>query len=487
MKYPKTISHWINGEISSSTSKKTFNKIDPASGKTLGRVVSGDKKDVNKAILSALRAYPYWSETPIIQRGKILREGIKLLSQSKRELAEIVALESGKSKEISLGEVEAAIECGHFFAGESQRFYGKTLQSSNLRRSVKLIRNSIGVGALFVPFNNPAASIAWKTFPALLCGNSVVLKSHEYTPYTAIFFAKILKKAGLPDGVFNVIQGTGLGVGVPLSDDERISFISFTGSSRTGADIVRRSAEHLPKISIEAGGKNPIVVCDDADLEHAVNEVVSAAFVDAGQRCAAASRIIVFNKVYKSFKTALLKKVKKLSIGTSNSDDFGAIISGQRLNDIYGAVERAKKKGAKILYGGKIFTGGKYKSGFFMAPTILENVDPHDEIAQEELFGPVVVLFSAKNYKEAVFLANSAKYKLSSAIHTKSIDRAESFVRDSEAGVVRVNGATHGSEPHMPFGGLGLSGNGFREPGEEALNFYSEWKQVTVDYNRDEV
>src|SRR3989344_3822573 len=456
MNYPNIIRHWINGNESVSLNEDTFIKINPATGTMLARVALGVKEDVDKAIDAAENAYFSWGKTRAIERGKLIRKAVLLLEGANEELSEIISLECGKSLKSSLGEVEAAIECGYFFAGEGQRMYGKTLQSARSTRSVELIRESIGIGALFTPFNNPAASIAWKIFPALLCGNTVILKSHEYTPYTALFFAKIFKHAGIPDGVFNVLQGTGQSVGIPLVSDQRISFISFTGSSKTGADIVARSASRLPKISIEAGGKNSAVVCVDADLPRAAEAVISRAFVDGGQRCAATSRVIVFEKVYESFKELLLAKIKKISVGTRDTDDFGAIISKERFDAIHRAILHAKHEGAKMLCGEEDFRDGTSTAGFFIKPTVFEGIAVQDEIAQTELFGPVVGLFRAKDYDEAIKLANGTQYGLSSAIHTKSIDMAHAFIRDSHAGVVRVNAATHGSEPHMPFGGFGL-------------------------------
>ncbi|MFC1612277.1 aldehyde dehydrogenase family protein, partial [Patescibacteria group bacterium] len=379
----------------------------------------------------------------------------------------------------ALGEVSAAMECGLFMAGEARRFHGQNLMTATPNRSAQLVRDSIGPGALLVPFNNPMASVAWKTFPALLCGNTVVLKSHEYTPYTAVWFAKLLKEAGLPHGVFSVLQGFGEDVGAPLVSNNKIEFVSFTGSSSTASSIIKATADRLAKVSIEAGGKNPIIVCDDADLESAVSIAVSSAFVDAGQRCAAASRIIIFDSIYEKFKEMFLEKVKNLKVGINDSDDFGAIISEKRLNEILGSIDGAVERGAVILSGGKRMD----RAGYFISPTVLESVSPDDELSQNEIFGPVVVLYKARDFNEAIELANNSKYKLSGAIQTSNINRGQEFIKQYRAGVARVNGPTYGSEPHMPFGGLGLSGNGWREPGEKALDFYSEWKQISIDHD----
>ena len=347
-------------------------------------------------------------------------------------------------------------------------------------RKIELIRRPIGIGALITPFNNPAASIAWKTFPALLCGNAVVLKSHGYTPYIGIWYAKVFKEAGLPDGVFNVLQGRGGEAGAALVADPRIKFISFTGSLKTGESILKAAASRLAKVSIEAGGKNPFVVCDDADLERAALVAVAATFVDAGQRCAAASRIIIFESIYENFKKLFLEKASKLKVGVEDDCDYGAIISKERTERILMYVSDAIKRGAKILLGNPVAKPG---AGYFIEPIVLEGVKTTDQIWREEVFGPVVVWEKEKNFEDAVKVANDSDFKLSGAIHTKNMKLAEDFINRYQSGVVRVNGPTHGSEPNMPFGGVGMSGNGWREPGSKALDFYADWQQVSIDHN----
>ncbi|TSC96380.1 MAG: aldehyde dehydrogenase (NAD+) [Parcubacteria group bacterium Athens0714_26] len=488
--YPGKIFHWMNDSETESATKQYFQKYYPGNGDLLAEVTRGDKNDINQAIELAKEAYKKWSQTPVVKRSEIIREAVLLMREKKQELAEIVALECGKSKKHALGEVDAAIECGFFFAGEGRRYFGEVLTSAVPNRHVEIIRQSIGVGALITPFNNPAAGVAWKLFPALVCGNAVIIKSHEDTPYVAIWYAKIFKEAGLPAGVISVLQGLGDEVGAPLVSDERVKFVSFTGSVTTGQKILKATAERLAKVSIEAGGKNPFVVCDDADIEKAVSLAVQSAFVDAGQRCAAASRIIIFNEVYDDFKKKFLEKVYTLKAGTSDEDDYGAIINGKRTNQILEAVRKAVKNGAKNLVDAdneNFIIDEKYHGGYFLNPVVLENVFVDDEISQNEIFGPVVNLYRVKNLEEAIRLANRSKFKLSSAIHTKNIDRAQEFIERYEGGVVRVNGPTHGSEPHMPFGGTGLSGNGWREPGTKALDFYSDWKQVSIDYDPEKI
>lgn len=483
MSYPKKIFHWIDNKEVKPAARRFFDKLNSATGKVLTRVARGNRSDAEKALKSASRAYEVWSRTNVIKRADILREAVLLIRSRKEELAEIVSLELGKPRRDALAEVNSPIESGFFFAGEGRRYYGEVEQSANPNREVRMIRQPVGVGVLIVPFNSPAAAIAGKLFPAILCGNAAVLKSHEYTPYVAIWFAKVFKEAGLPSGVISVVQGLGKEVGAPLIEDSRVQFVSFTGSVKTGQTILKATAKRLAKISVEAGGKNPLVVCDDADLEKAASDAVAAAFVDAGQRCAAASRIIVFDKVYEKFKKLFLAKVAKLKVGVSAGDDFGAIISEKRLQEILKAVRGAVKRKAVVLIGGERLQDEAHRGGYFMAPTVLERVSPHEEISQKELFGPVTILYRVKNFDEALRLANDSQFKLTGAIHTQSIHRAQEFMRRYQAGVVRVNGPTHGSEPHMSFGGLGLSGNGWREPGTKALDFYSEWKQISIDHD----
>lgn len=482
MKYPKKILHWIQNKETASPKKGFFPRYNPATGGVLTKIANGDKADVGKVIDSAVKAFENWSKTSILRRAEILREAVFLIREQKDEIAETIALESGKPKKDAIGEVGAAIECGFFFAGEGRRYLGEVLPSAMPNRNMQLVRQSIGVGALITPFNNPFAAIAWKAFPALLCGNAAVLKAHEYTPYTAILFAKILKQAGLPAGVFSVVQGTGIKVGAPLVADPRVKFISLTGSVFTGQCILRATADRLAKVSIEAGGKNPFVVCDDADLEKAASLAVASAFIDGGQRCAAGSRIIIIAKIYDKFKKLFLEKVKKLKVGVGDKDDYGAIISEKRLKEILSAIKGSIRRGAVLLAGGSRLKDKEYKKGYFMAPTVLERVSPKDEISRKEIFGPVTVLYRVKDFKEALKLANDSDFKLTGAIHTKNLHRAQEFAERYYAGAVRINGPTHGSEPHMPFGGVGLSGNGWREPGTKALDFYSDWKQISTDY-----
>lgn len=485
--YPKKIYHWLNDKEEISLSGKTIPKINPANGEVLAQITAGNSNDVQTAVSLAAKNQNIWANTPIIKRADILRKTAALMESRAGEIAQIVHLETGKSVKDALKETEGAVELGFFYAGEGRRYYGQVTSSAMPNRTAMIIRQAVGICALIVPFNTPIANVAWKSFPALLCGNTVILKASKDTPFTADWFAGILKEAGLPSGVFSVLQGKGEEVGNALIEDERINLISFTGSTYTGKSIALKAAPRFVKLSLEMGGKNPFVVCDDADLEAAGDFAVSSAFSNAGQRCASASRIIVFEKVYDSFKKILLRKTEKLKIGDKDSDDLGPVINEKQMDNILYQLEKAKKEKIKILSGGKRLTDSDHKNGYYVAPTILENVGLNSEIYDYELFGPVTSLHIVKDFNQAIRFANSTAYGLTAAIHTKNINRIQEFIKHIEAGIVSVNGPSHGSEPHMPFGGIKQSGNGFKEPGTQALDIYSNLKTVYIKHEPDNV
>lgn len=487
LKYPKRILHWINNNETELSSHNYLDKINPANGEIISQVNRGNKNDVAQAINIASNNFKKWSQVPIIKRAEILRSAAILMQNKKDEIAEIVHLETGKSIKDALSEVSGAVELGFFMAGEGRRFYGKTTASAIENRMAYTIRQPVGICALIVPFNTPIANVAWKAFPALLCGNTVVLKAAKDTPYTPIWFAKILAEAGLPAGVFNVIQGTGEEAGQTLIEDERIDLISFTGSCDTGRQIQKTVSSRFVKVSLEMGGKNPLVVCDDADIEQAANFAVLSAFSNAGQRCSSGSRIIIFEKIYQEFKKMFLEKTKKLRVGSGDNDDVGPVINENQLNRILQNIEKEiKKEKARILYGGYRLND-KLQDGYFIAPTIIEGVSPKSFLSYTELFGPLTCLYKVKNFPEALKLVNDSPYGLTAAIHTKNIHRIAEFINNARVGVVSVNGPTFGSEPHLPFGGLKQSGTGSREPGAEALDVYSEWKTVYIKHDPSQV
>jgi aldehyde dehydrogenase (NAD+) len=406
-----------------------------------------------------------------------------LLREREREFGEIVQAETGKPWKNAVAEVGSSADLAIFMEGEGSRLYGKTLPSPIPNRTVQTIRQPIGICAAIMPFNSPLAGVAWKVFPALLCGNAVVVKSHELTPYTAVAFGRLLKDAGLPVGVYSAVQGFGPDAGAPLVQDDRVGVVSFTGSSATGKLIQKMVSERtvLAKVCLEMGGKNPFVVCDDADLEAAAELAAASAFIDAGQRCASGSRIIVFDRVYDAFRSAFLARVAKVRLGSGPDDECGPVISRASLDRLTAQVAGAVSRGATLVTGGR--AAASLAPGYFLEPTVLEHVPPGDEVSQRELFGPVTCLYRASGFDEAIALANGTQYGLTGAIHTTNLHRAQEFITRYQGGLVSVNGATYGAGPHMPFGGVKNSGNGFREPGTEALDVYTELKTVVINHD----
>jgi acyl-CoA reductase-like NAD-dependent aldehyde dehydrogenase len=479
--YPEHVLHWIDDRDAESSSGVTFEKRCPIDDRLLTRVTRGDGSDVVHAVGAAHQAAESWGRLPAPRRGEILGRAAALLRQRQDEFAAVIAAETGKPLKSAAAEVGSSADLAVFMEGEGSRFYGKTMTSPMANRAVRTLRAPIGVCAAIMPFNSPLAGIAWKVFPALLCGNAVVAKSHEQTPYTAVLFGRLLKDAGLPAGLFNALQGLGPEVGAALIQDPRIGLVSFTGSVPTGKLIqqIVSGRPVLAKVCLELGGKNPLVVCDDADLALAAEHAVASAFIDAGQRCASGSRLIVFDRVYEPFKAALLARAARVKVGSGPEDDCGPVISRDSLDRLLAAVAGAVDRGARILCGGSRAGG----SGYYLQPTILENVTPADEISQTELFGPVTCLYRVAGFDEAVALANGTAFGLTGAIHTASTHRIEEFIVRYQAGLVSINGPTYGAGPHMPFGGVKNSGNGFREPGTEALDVYCEWKTVVVNHD----
>ena len=485
MTYPSEVLHWIDDQNLPSSSGQTFEKRCPRDGKVVARVTRGGAQDVDRALSLAETAVEGWSRLAPPKRGEILGQAAALIRDRQDELADIVAIETGKPIGDAKAEVLASAALGVFMEGEGSRFYGRTMTSPIANRSVRTVRQPIGICAAITPYNSPMAGVAWKLFPALLCGNAVVAKSHELTPYTAVAFARILREAGLPRGVLSVLQGLGPEVGAALIEDIRVGLVSFTGAVATGKLIQKRVSERpiLAKVCLELGGKNPFVVCDDADLEAAATLAVASAFVDAGQRCASGSRIIVARAVYDDFKKLMLEKTEQLQVGSEPSDDMGPLIAQDHLDSLLEAVQGATRRGATLLTGGSRVEADRCAGGYYMAPTVLEDVPPDDEVSQRELFGPVTCLYRVDTFEEALAQANGTSFGLTGAIHTFNNNRIEEFINGYGAGLVSVNGATFGSGPHMPFGGIKNSGNGFREPGTEALDVYSEWKTIVVNHD----
>jgi len=475
------IPNWINGEECAAVSGQTFDKLSPHSGQKLCQVVRSNENDVTTAIQTARKAQPAWADITPVQRGDMLHDITLAMRNNREELATIVAAETGMSVNAALGEVGGAIALGEFMAGEGRRFYGRTTTSAVPNKYNMTVRQPLGVAGLIIAANTPIANVAWKVFPALLCGNAAVLKAAEDTPATAWYFGRIAHQAGLPPGVLNIIQGYGQEAGGPLVANPYVDVVSFTGSTAVGRQIASVAGQRLAKVSLELGGKNPLVVCDDADLENAAKWVLLSAFSNAGQRCASASRIIIFDSIYDQFRDMLLAGTRKLTLGPADDDDLGPVINEKQLNNMLAAIEQSRKEGTTVLTGGERLMDDYHDGGFYMAPTLIENVDPHSRISTTELFGPIACLYRVSDFAEALQMANDSPYGLTSCIHTRSIHRATEFTQKVQAGVAVVNAGTYGSEPHMPFGGLKQSGNGWREPGTEALDVYSDLKGIFMN------
>lgn len=478
---PPEIPNWVGGHERAAISGALFDKLNPADGTLMSRVARSEAADVRAAVDAAKAAQPGWTDVTPVRRGEVLHDIAIGLKLRREEVARVVAAETGKSFKDALGETDAAIALGLFMAGEGQRLYGRTMTSGVRNKFAMTIRQPVGVAGLIIPANTPIANVAWKVFPALICGNAAVLKASEDTPATAWLFSSIAHDSGLPASVLNVVNGYGVEAGAPLVSHPDVGVVSFTGSTAVGRQIATEAGGRLAKVSLELGGKNPLIVCDDADLDNALKWVLLSAFSNAGQRCASGSRIIVFETIYDQFRGLLIEGTRKLRIGTADEDDFGPVINGRQLRNILSAIERAQKAGARLLTGGQRITDDAHRDGFYLAPTLIENVGPDDEISTAELFGPVACLYRVKDFSAALSLANDSPYGLTACIHTRNVHRAIQFTQTVEAGVAVVNGGTFGSEPHMPFGGLKQSGNGSREPGTEALDVYTNLKDVYIN------
>lgn len=480
---PSRIGNCIGGADRPAAGERWFAKVNPHNGEPLWHVARSADADVRCAIAAAETAQPAWADTPPVRRGELLRAVAVAMERRRDDVASVVALETGKSFKDALGETAGAIALAHFYAGEGQRFYGRTTTSGTPNRQAMTVREPLGVAGLIVAANTPIANVAWKLFPALICGNAAVLKAAEDTPATAWLTHRIAAEAGLPAGVFNVVQGFGEEAGAPLVASDRVPVVSFTGSTGVGREIAAIAGRRLAKVSLELGGKNPFIVCDDADLESAATWALLSAFSNAGQRCASGTRIIVFEAVYERFRDLLVQRASRLRLGTADSDDFGPVINEAQLNAMLAALARARAGGARVLTGGERLTDAAHRTGFYLAPTLVEGVEPRDEMSTVELFGPIACLYRVGGFDEAIALANDSPYGLTACIHTQSVHRAMLFTRRIAAGVAIVNAGTFGSEPHMPFGGVKQSGNGAREPGTEALDIYSSLKDVYVTVN----
>jgi alpha-ketoglutaric semialdehyde dehydrogenase len=478
--------NYIGGKWVESQSGETFESINPANNKELiGVFQRSRKEDAVAAIDAAQSAFHAWSRTPAPTRADvILRVGL-LLEQCKDELATLETCEMGKVFQEGRGDVQEGIDMAKFIAGEGRRLVGETVPSELRSKFAMMIRQPIGVVGLITPWNFPVAIPTWKLFPALVSGNTVVFKPAEDTPACATRLVELFEEAGLPPGVLNLVTGYGPEAGAPIVEDERVRMLSFTGSSVVGREIAAKAGRSLKKVMLEMGGKNAMIVMDDANLELALEGAVWGAFGTTGQRCTATSRIIVHQAIADEFTNRLISRAKGLRIGFGLDPDIdvGPLINEQQLKTVDGYVKLGQQEGAKLLLGGKVLSGKKYDNGYFYAPTIFGNVNYRMRIAQEEIFGPVVAILQVSSYEEALTVANSTEFGLSSSIYTQDINLAFQAVQDLEAGITYVNAPTIGAEIQLPFGGVKSTGNGHREAGSSAVKEFTELKAIYVDYS----
>jgi acyl-CoA reductase-like NAD-dependent aldehyde dehydrogenase len=466
---PAEVPNLVAGEERPAADGRWLDKTRPADGASLCKVTRSGAADAAAAVEAARDAQPDWASRTQVERGDVVRAIAELMRERSDEASEIVAAETGKPLALARGETGAAIEMGFFVAGEGRRSYGRTTTASMPHRTVMTLRRPVGVAALLISFNTPLPNVAWKAFPSILCGNASVLKPSEHAPLSAWWMGRLCLEAGLPSGVLNVVHGLGAEAGLPLVEDPRVDLVSFTGSAGTGRVVAEAAGRRLAKTCLEMGGKNALVVCDDADLDRAVEWILASAFSNAGQRCAAASRIVAFDGIYDELRARLLAGVDAL-------EPPGPVISEASMERILAAIARARDEGAVVLRGGeRVGT-----AGWHVAPTLVERVSPDAPLSCKELFGPVAALYRVPSLDEALGVVNASPYGLTAAIHTASVHRAMCFAQQVAAGVVVVNAGTHGSEPHMGFGGVKQSGTGWKEAGVEALDVYSEAQYVNL-------
>lgn len=474
------IQNWIAGKARPPIESKWLEKFNPHTGEVLTEVADSAAADVAEAVDAAVAAFGAWSAETPVRRGQVLGACARRMRDQVSELANCVARETGKPPRDANGEVLGAIQLAEFFAGEGMRLHGRSLTSGTPHKYSYTVRQPRGVCGLIVPANTPIANIAWKLFPALVCGNTVVLKASEDAPWVAQLMAEISRDSGVPDGVVNVIQGRGRPAGAALVEDARVDVISFTGSTTVGRWIAETAGKRLARVSLELGGKNPFVVCDDADLDQAVHWAILSAFSNAGQRCAAGSRIILCGGIHDAFVEAFVARARTLKLGVAEDCDLGPVVNRAHQRSVLAMIEQARASGARILCGGRAPAALDLAAGYYVEPTVVADLPPDAPLGYREVFGPVCTLHRVGGVEQALEVANASEYGLTSSIHTRNADRALWFAHRVRAGVANVNLGTFGSEPHMPFGGFGASGNGTREPGVEALDVYSELKNVSV-------
>jgi methylmalonic acid semialdehyde dehydrogenase len=480
-----TYQNYIGGQWVESASGRTYQITNPAlKSSVVGQFQVSTPEDALQAVAAAQEALPGWADTPAPVRAQVLYRALDLLGKRADEIARTITTEEGKPLADAQGEVKRAMNIIEYAAGEGRRMFGYTTPSELPSTVAYTVRRPLGVVAIITPWNFPIAIPAWKIAPALICGNTLVFKPASSTPLSAVKLVEVFAEAGLPPGVLNLITGPGASVGNAIVESPQVNGISFTGSTEIGTDIYARGARLLKKVQCEMGGKNAVILLADADLDKALGGIVQGAFGSTGQRCTATSRAIVEEPIYDQFMEQLLDRASKLKIGNGlDSDvDVSPLSNESQLQKVLEYIGIGAEEGARLAYGGHALTGGIYDEGYYVEPTVFTEVTPQMRIAQEEIFGPVLTVFKAKDLEDAVQISNNVKFGLSSSVYTKDLPRAFKYINTVEAGMVHVNAPTLGGEVHLPFGGMKSSGVGQREQGTEAVDFFSEVITVYIDY-----
>ena len=481
-----TFHNFIDGSWVPSVSGALFENRNPANTDDLiGVFQKSTAGDVAKAIDAARAAYERWRLVPAPKRAELLFHAARLLAERKESLAHDMTREMGKVLDETRGDVQEAIDMTFFMAGEGRRQYGQTVPSELRDKFAMSMRQPVGVSAIITPWNFPMAIPSWKIIPALVCGNTVVFKPATLTPLSALNFVRILEEAGIPPGVVNLVTGGGADVGNALLVNDAVRVVSFTGSTEVGRTVSGQASPSFKKVHLEMGGKNVIMIMDDANLELAVEGCLWGGFGTSGQRCTAASRVVVHEKVYPQFLDQFVARARALRVGDGLDlkTQMGPVVSEGQLETVMRYVEIGRGEGARLACGGHRLTSGAFAKGYFHEPTVFADVAPSMRIAQEEIFGPVVSVIPCRSFDEAVAIGNGVQYGLSASIYTQDINRAFAAMRDMYTGIFYVNAPTIGAEVHLPFGGTKATGNGHREAGTAALDVFSEWKSIYVDFS----
>jgi len=483
----KTYQNYIGGKWTPSESGEVFENINPADTQdVIGRFPLSTAKDVNGAVNAAREAFDGWRNTPAPRRAEILFRLGEILIRDKDKFSADMTREMGKVLKETGGDVQEAIDSTYYTAGEGRRLHGYTTPAEMPDKFAMCVRQPVGSCGLITPWNFPMAIPSWKLIPALVCGNTVVLKPAEDTPLSSYNLVHACEEAGIPPGVVNLVTGEGENAGAAITNHPALRLISFTGSTETGRIVASACAERNAICSLEMGGKNVIIVMDDADIDLAIEGAVWGAFGTSGQRCTASSRLVVHKKVYKKFSKKLVERAKALHVGNGADPktDMGPVINADAVRKIMSYIEIGEKEdGATLACGGKRLTRGEYSRGLFIEPTVFTDAAPDMRIAQEEIFGPVTTVIPAKSLDDAIEIANGVRYGLSAAIYTSDVNQAFRAMNEMYTGIFYVNASTIGAEVHLPFGGTKATGNGHREAGTQVLDIFSEWKSIYVDYS----